>query len=519
MSSPLSVALLSLIVLGFATRTQAAPSDAQKAEAGKIFFNEDDSARFILIPAGKITVKDLQKCVDGLEHTQVRAYIVCCCAQQTNFPSKSWEPFCAGFDPKRGNDQPFFKGLEPPMFRNFRRWAENMDRLFREGIDPTGYLLEYARKKGLQAWVSMRMNDIHDVQLIDSPIHSKFWREHPEYWRRRDRFKSWPDRALDYGQKPVRDHAMALIRELCARYDMDGLELDWMRFGYHFREGEEIEKGKELTKWMGEVRALVNATAKKRGHPIALVVRVPSHPDVSRQLGMDAITWAKRGYVDRIVPTPFWATTDFDIPIDRWRELLKETNVPVTAGLEARVEPYPGSPTLPNTPERKRGAAMAALARGSDGIYLFNYMGEQHRTPFLFKELGSIATLKGKSRTHTITFVDINAPGKHIPCALPKTIPPGQSASFRIYTGPVPQGARAEIHVTYDRKFKTENAPIVTMNRQRTTAVSTCRESQFDFCSHSIPEKAFVEGYQTVAARNGGKKPVTVKAVEVAIIY
>jgi len=191
----------------------------------------------------------------------------------------------------------------------------------------------------------------------------------------------------------------------------------------------------------------------------------------------------------------------------------------VTAGLEARVEPYPGSPTLPNTPERKRGAAMAALARGSDGIYLFNYMGEQHRTPFLFKELGSIATLKGKSRTHTITVVDINAPGKHIPCALPKTIPPGQSASFRIYTGPVPQGARAEIHVTYDRKFKTENAPIVTMNGQRTTAVSTCRESQFDFCSHSIPEKAFVEGYQTVAARNGGKKPVTVKAVEVAIIY
>ena len=39
----------------------------------------------------------------------------------------------------------------------------------------------------------------------------------------------------------VRKHHMALIHELAQRYDFDGLELDWMRFGFHFRPGHERE--------------------------------------------------------------------------------------------------------------------------------------------------------------------------------------------------------------------------------------------------------------------------------------
>jgi len=59
---------------------------------------------------------------------------------------------------------------------------------------------------------------------------------------------------------------MALIREVCDRYDMDGLELDWNRFPQHLREGEETEKAKELTQWMAEVREVVKAAERKWKH-------------------------------------------------------------------------------------------------------------------------------------------------------------------------------------------------------------------------------------------------------------
>ena len=72
-------------------------------------------------------------------------------------------------------------------------------------------------------------------------MHSTFWLAHPEYWRVPGSTSGWTDRAFDYAIPAVREHHMAFVRELLARYDADGLELDWMRFGYHFKPGHEEE--------------------------------------------------------------------------------------------------------------------------------------------------------------------------------------------------------------------------------------------------------------------------------------
>jgi len=191
-----------------------------------------------------------------------------------------------------------------------------------------------------------------------------------------------------------------------------------------------------------------------------LAARVPSRPEVSHGIGLDAVTWAKLGIIDHLTVSPFWATTDFDIPVEEWRRLIEGADVTLTAGLEIRVQPYPGSPTLENTTERMRGVAIAALARGgvsfssqhlisdenkSDGIYLFNYMGLQQSKPFLFKELGSIGTLQGKNRSHVITYVDIEILRQPIPHALPKKLAPSASAEFRLHIGPKPEGATGQV--------------------------------------------------------------------------
>ena len=146
--------------------------------------------------------------------------------------------------------------------------------------------------------------------------------EHPEYVVAGPNFKY-----LNYSLKPVRDHMMALIREVCDRYDMDGLELDWNRFPMHFRTGETIEGGKALSEWMVEVRQVVRAAEKKWKHPIRLMTRVPAQPEVSMGMGLDAVTWARHGLIDHLIVAPFWATTDFDIPVEQWIELLKGTGV------------------------------------------------------------------------------------------------------------------------------------------------------------------------------------------------
>ena len=502
----------SLVWLGAEHVARAAEAESlRKAGIGGILYNEDDSHRFGLDPAGRMKPERLDALVDELADSEVTAMLVCCCAKKTNFPSTSWEPHSDGFDPAKDNTQPFFGDAKPEDCAGVRRWAHNLRVMLESGVDPTGRMLERCRQRGISPWVSIRMNDVHDAGLRKSALHSRFWTEHPEYWRYPDRFTAWNDRCLNYGLEPVRDHAMALVKEVCDRYDMEGLELDWNRFPLHFREGEEIEGGKVLTEWMTEVRQVARAAEKKWKHPILLVARVPARPEVAVGTGLDAVTWAKRGLIDHLIVAPFWATTDFDVPVERWVELLEGTEVGVTAGLEIRVEPYPGAPTLPNTPERRRGAAMAALARGSQGIYVFNYFDVGSGYPELLQQMHSVEALRGKDRSYVVTFVDINVPGKRIPPALPKKLGPGESAEFRLFIGPKPiEGARGEVHL--DLAAGAPNDPMtaeVLVNDQPATAGKV----------FSFGRSAFRDGDNVIRVRNAGASAITVRSVELCVRF
>jgi len=479
-----------------------------------ILYNEDDSHRFVLDPPGKMKPERLDQLVDELADSQVSVMLICCNAKKTGFASKAWDAHCKGFDPAKGNDQPYFGDLPLHDRQGNRQWAHNLKAMLDAGVDPMQRMIDRCRQRRISPWVSIRMNDVHDAHLLRSPLHSQFWMEHHEYWRYPNRFTAWNDRCFNYGLKPVRDHMMALVREVCDRYDMDGLELDWNRFPLHFREGEEIEQGKTLTEWMGTVREVVRAAEKKWKHPIRLVARVPARPEVAYGTGLDAVTWAKRGLVDHLVVAPFFSTTDYDIPVERWLELLKGTGVGVTAGLEIRVEPYPGAPTLPNTPERRRGAAMAHLARGSQGIYVFNYFEGRSEAGSelwqLFNEMASIEKLAARDRSYVVTFVDIAIPGKPIPPALPKRLAPKESAEFKLFVGPKPlPAAKGEVQLTLKpEKPKGGSAAQVTLNGHASSG------SQPTFG----PE-AFQDGYNTIRVTNAGTSPMTVERVELAVQF
>lgn len=257
--------------------------------------------------------------------------------------------------------------------------------------------------------------------------------------------------ALDYSIKEVRDHNMDLIRELFERYDPDGIELDFMRSSYHFKPGHEKQGSQILLDFVRQIRQLANEWALRRGHPIKLAVRVPAVPEYARGMGLDGIALARAGLVDLLVPTPFWETADFDIPVERWRELLGEhaDEVILAAGMEANIRGCPRpSESIVNDRESMRGFTAAMLDRGADQIYLFNHFATPGSQDSIFHEAGRLETVIDKPRRHIVTFHDTVPPGVAKPALLPSVLrSPLNPAQFRIYTGPALSKGKSTIRV------------------------------------------------------------------------
>jgi len=337
------------------------------AEPGLII-NEDNSHFFASRTAEDMTLEGLHAFVDQYANTKVSHLFLNPNAMRASFKSATrdtiWEP----------GDQ----DMPPPG--TLRLWMTNAQLLHEKGLDPYAIWIARARAKNISPWLTMRMNDVHGSPNPTSFMHSKFWRENPQFWRKpHAKTGSWVDRALDYNHPEVRAHAIDFVKELLERYDPDGLELDWMRFGWHFKLGEEAAGAEVLTAFVREVRQLTESWSEKRGHSILLGVRVPTHPDAARGLGMDGVRWAKEGLVDMLVPAPFWTTTDYDIPVELWREQLgtAAADVVLAPGIEHNTRAYPGGPPIANDLAATRGFAASAWHRGANQIYLFNYMDSQ----------------------------------------------------------------------------------------------------------------------------------------------
>ncbi len=406
-----------------------------------LILNEDDSHFFGSRSAEQMNIEGLHAFVDQYANTKVSHLFLCPNAMKASHRSKVRDAIWEMGD-----------GQKPPQEEFSKKWCQNARLLDERGLDPYAVWIARCREKKISPWLSMRMNDVHNVDDVDNYIHSSFWRKHPDYWRVPGG-KGWTDRALDFGIPEVREHTMAYVRELLERYDPDGLELDWMRFGYHFRPGKEAEGVLILNQFMRDVRDLTRQWSAKRGHPIKLGARVPTLPDAAKGLGMDGVTWVREALVDMLVPTPFWATTDFDIPIELWRERIgvNAKNVLLAAGAEILVRAYPGAKHIEADITSTRGFAAACLQRGADSIYLFNYMdpgpmtGGKEAYRMLLEEGLSAKTVVTKPRRHVVTYRDTVAPGMSSDVMLP--VDGFKGGTFRIRIGPKPK--KADVFVVF----------------------------------------------------------------------
>ena len=433
------------------TRHSVEAKASGKILTGGLCLNEDNSHYFSSRAGQKLTTETVAAWVDQYANTQVRELMLCVNCMRTSYNSKVWDPIWKGYDPAAPDDQPLLASTPAAARKGARDWIHTAWQLDQDGIDVYQTWIARARKHGISPWISMRMNDVHNVDDTRSYIHSEFWRAHPEYWRVPYRLGSSVDRAFDYGRPEVREHHFNLVRELVERYDFDGLELDWMRFGFHFKPGHERAGIEILTDFTTRVRRLLDSWEKKRGHKIKLSARVPSRPQTALGLGYDVVTWAQRKLIDMVVVTPFWATIETDMPIETWKNLLRGTSVQLAAGLEVLIRTHPESKQFQkNTLETVRGAAASLLDRGADRIYLFNYMDSQtamddlQNYPTLLREAGKAETLHDKARRHILTFADTWAPGEPRAIPLPTQCTAGSWYSFRLATGPIPTSGKVQ---------------------------------------------------------------------------
>lgn len=393
---------------------------------GMLIVNEDNSHFFGSRPPEDMTRAGLHAWVDGYAGTAVTHLFLNPTAMRASFRSRTRE---AIWDP--------VDGAEPTGL-----WPQNAKRLHLAGLDPYAVWIARARERGLSPWISLRMNDVHSVEEPGHFMHSAFWRDHPQFRRTAGRpAQPWTDFALNYAHPEVRAHALDHLRELFERYDADGFELDWMRFPFHLTPGRAREEAPILADFMREVRALADTWAQRRGHPIRLGVRVPAHPEAAAGLGLDAAGWARAGLADLIVPTPFWRTSDFDIPLGLWRERLGDAaaRVAVVPGFEHNLRAWLAGATVPADLAALRGFAATMRHRGADSFYLFNWMDSQTRPvsaedyAVLLREGLSPAALAAAPRRHPVTFRDTVPPGFPDGTQLPVEAPAG--ADFRIVTG------------------------------------------------------------------------------------
>ena len=279
-----------------------------------------------------------------------------------------------------------------------KNWTPAMRGLRAEGTDALHLVTEHMHKKGKKVLAAIRMSDTHHRSLDrNNPLCPQFAIDHPEYVIKQPDGRT-NETALDYSYPEVRQHRMAIMRDIAERYDVDGLELNFVRWAKHFPRDKGREKALVMTEYVGEVRRMLDAAAKKRGLPdarsqperLTLGVRVPESLHACWLAGVDIETWVKKGWIDYVVIST-WNNTDPQLPVEDFARFTKPAGVDTIVVMGNMIGAiWSGPPKILDRPiamsakhadgyvgmllteAEARGAAANYYAWGADSISFWN---------------------------------------------------------------------------------------------------------------------------------------------------
>ena len=308
---------------------------------------------------------------------------------------------------------PWWKSKQYPYEQHFR-WFEKTyrvnvdDNLYAQymlnGGDMVEAFVQRCRQNSLACFVSLRMNDGHGKEFVDQlpnaeaisqipgfTLHclNHFYKEHPEY-----RFElPGEKRVLNWAHAEVREWMFGFIRELCEQYDLDGFELDFMRFlpYFHPEETTHDQRVEIMTAFIDRVRTLLDQSSQFNRRRW-LCVRVPAFLDQHGKMGLDLPRWVDAG-VD-MVNLSFSYISRQDGDLEAIRKMIPNTRLYVELTHTTRLGPWLPADSIYDTATYRRAtdeqfytAAHRAYSRGLDGVSLFNFPyyrqhGHPGRAPF-----------------------------------------------------------------------------------------------------------------------------------------
>ena len=275
---------------------------------------------------------------------------------------------------------------------NYRHgWVNGIRHLRAEGTDALRVVTEHMHAHGKEVLAAIRMGDTHHSSI--NPANAmcpQFTIDNPQFVIVQPDGRT-NETALDYSYAGVREHRLGIMREIVEQYDVDGLELNFVRWAKHFPRDQGREKAVIMTSFIGEVKAMLQDVAtSKRRQSFTLGVRVPESLDACWLAGVDVETWVKQKWVDYIVVST-WNNTDPQLRVDQFARFAHPANVDLIVTMGNMIGCIDSSPPfildrpvamsakhaknyqgmLLNASEA-RGAAANFFAWGADSISFWN---------------------------------------------------------------------------------------------------------------------------------------------------
>lgn len=425
---------------------------------------------------------------------------------------------------------PWWRSAQYPADAHYRWFTEisgrepdAMGQFMRDGGDLVEEFIRACRAQGISAGVSLRLNDYHGSESWDVlraflrgemreasvPVglgamaaQSRVLLERPENqlkpdplaytalpWKEKLDYASNPTtritlrtaRVWNWAQPDAPAYKLGFIRELCG-YDLDALELDFMRWASFFRTDETPleERRAIMLAFIKKTRAALDRGAPP-GHRRSLGVRVPSRLSGHDPLGIDLRSWVAAGvdwvnlschYISeqqtelaaicRLIPdTPVYLELTFANTGRRGERKASLDGTEEAGGYGLM------------TPEQFYTAAHLAYSRGAAGVSLFNFvyyrnLGETPQVP----PFAVLARLKdrlwlARQPQHYFLSMSGNPPSGPSQFTRNRNLSPGTRSHFELDMAPPSSGwvrtgrLRLELSTPWEDRFA-----VVRMNGQ-----------------------------------------------------
>ena len=301
--------------VGYVKLVPLSPAEVEaieKARAGSdtrvLYALNDGNGLFYLSPS---TPQDLLEQVEPYRYSDVKAVLFAACSGDVvNYPSKFGLPWLAGTG----------DGVTSAGHRTLR---DSLNTLLENNIVPLRVMGEHVRKMGVEFHAMFRMA----IQGEMAP--SDLWNADGLVRRRPDlrlvHMDGTPMEKASYAFPEVREFMLSLIREVIEDYEVDGVNLSFIR-GPHYAGYEDIvvddfqrqygldirtldendiraqqHRASYVTELVRQARQLTDEVGRKKGRKIELSgIGYTGDGDLNMFFGLDLMAWMTEGLVDTL---------------------------------------------------------------------------------------------------------------------------------------------------------------------------------------------------------------------------